>query len=138
MAALAALAGCHLVDQRFFDARAGAKPVPPKPAVAAPPAPPPALVTIRYTVPDPPYEAALTNAVQRALARRADAIFSVEVRVPVAGTPAAQAELARGGTATARELAQAIVSAGADEGQVETAIRADPFARVKEATVGVH
>lgn len=132
-----ALGGCPLLDQRAFNPHAGDKPrvavAPPKPL---PPGPPP-LVAIDFTTSAPAYEEELANAVRRALAVRPDVIFSVEVLVPVSGGPAAQADQARAGAETARRIAQTIVEAGADQGQIETAVRADPARRVEQALVRV-
>ncbi len=135
--AAAAVAGCTLIDQRTFNPHAGEKP---KLAVAAPkPLPPgaPPLVEIGFATPNPPYQEELANAVRQALARRPDAIFTVEVLVPVQGSPEAQADQARQGAATARRIAQTIVEAGADQGQIELAVRADPARRVEKAEIRV-
>jgi hypothetical protein len=123
------LPACHLVDQRDFNAAAGRKPVPP--VVAAKPVPEvPALVTIRYTTPDPPYREALTDAVHKALARKADVLFTVSTIVPRADNPNEAAE-------SGREVAQAIVSAGAAPGQVEELVSVEPGATVREVIVKV-
>ena len=142
---LAGLAGCHLVDQRDFDAKAGSPPAPPVAAAPAPAAP--SLVTIRYATPDPQYREALAGAVQRALARRRDVLFVVTTLVPAspsasaqgAGSPSpdAQAEQAAAASAQGREVAQAIVEAGAEPGQVEQAVRVQPGLAVKEVRVSV-
>jgi hypothetical protein len=131
------LAGCHLIDQRDFDKNAGMPPSPPK--VAAAPAPKSAaLVTIDFDRPDPPYAQELANAVQAAMARKPDVLFTVQTFVPVSGAPDAQAEQARQGAVTGREVAEAIVADGADQGQVELAVRADPGRQVKQVQVLVH
>jgi hypothetical protein len=130
-----AAAACHLVDQRDFDANAGRKPVPKVVAFPAPPAP--SLVTIRYTVPDPDYRQAVTRVVQQALARKRDALFMVTTRVPASGTIAAQAEAAERAAASGREVAQAIVDAGAVPGQVAQTLRMDPATTTREVIVTV-
>lgn len=124
----ACLSGCHLVDQRDFDADAGR---PPKPR-ALPPGrpPPPALVTIRYTTPEPQYRDALAAVVTAALARKHDVLFTVTSVVPAAASPEEAA-------ASGREVAQAIVDDGAEAGQVEQAVRLDPGVTVKVVTVNV-
>lgn len=124
-----ALSGCHLVDQRDFDAAAG-RPPKPRPAPPGPP-PPPALVTIRYTTPEPQYRDALAAVVARALARKRDVLFTVTSVVPDAASPEEAA-------ASGREVAQAIVDDGAEAGQVEQAVRLDSGAVVKTVTVNVH
>jgi hypothetical protein len=124
-----AVAGCHLVDQRDFDADAGR---PPKPRVLPPgPPPPPALVTIRYTTPEPQYRDRLAALVARALARKRDVLFTVTSSVPEAASPEEAAS-------SGHEVAQAIVDDGAEAGQVEQAVRLDPAITVKEVTVNVH
>ncbi len=134
---LLALSGCHLIDQRDFDKNAGKAPVPP-PVAAGPPAKSAALVTIDYDVPAPSYAQELANAVQAALARKPDVLFTVQTLVPVRGSAEAQADQARQGAATGRQVAEAIVADGADQGQVELAVRADPGRLVKQVQVLVH
>jgi hypothetical protein len=135
--ALLALSGCHLIDQRDFDRNAGRPPSPPRLA-AAPAAKSAALVTIDFDRPDPAYAQELANAVQAALARKPDVLFTVQTLVPVSGAPADQAEQARQGAVTGREVAEAVVADGADQGQVELAVRADPGRLVKQVQVLVH
>lgn len=125
----AILSGCHLIDQRDFNTAAGRRPTPPPSPRAAPP--PPSLVTIRYTTPDPQYRPSLEAVVQKALARKADVLFTVTSIVPAALSPEDAA-------ASGREVAQAIVDDGAEAGQVEQAVRLDAAATVKVVTVNVH
>jgi hypothetical protein len=130
------LPACHLVDQRDFFARAGSKPVPP--VVAGPPVPAvPALVTIRYTTPNPAYQDVLTDAVHRALARKPDVLFSVATLIPPAGSADASADAQALAAASGREVAQTIVAAGAQPGQVEQLVSVDPSATVREVVVRV-
>ncbi len=130
------LAGCYLVDQRTFDAKAGRKPVPP--VVAGPPGhAAPALVTIRYTTPDPEYQDVLASAVHRALARKPDALFSVTTMVPPAENADQAADAAQAAAASGREVAQAIVADGASPGQVEQLVNLDPLLSVREVVVKV-
>ncbi len=125
----ATLPGCHLVDQRDFDAAAGQPPAPRLPPPAPPP--PPALLTIRYTTPEPDYRDRLAAAVGKALARKRDVLFTVTSLVPATDPP----ETA---TAAGREVAQAIVDDGAEPGQVEQAVRLDQAATVRTVSVSVH
>jgi hypothetical protein len=136
-AALFALASCHLVDQRDFNANAGKKPVPQAAPVVAIAGPKP-LVTIDYTMPDPDYSAELSVAVKRALAVKSNVLFSVTVLAPLAATPEAQAAALQDAAATGREIAEAIVANGADEGQVELTVRGDAGVTVREVRVFVH
>jgi hypothetical protein len=132
------LAACHLVDQRDFDAHAGDRPAlphGPAPKVAVPA---PALVMIRYDVPDPPYREALATAVARALARKHDVIFTVTSIVPSAGDVSAQVAAEGAAASSGRDVAAAIVADGADPGQVEQAVRQDSAAMVREVRVDVH
>ncbi len=122
-------AGCHLIDQRDFDASAGLRPVPPR-ISPPPPAAAPTLVTIRYTTAQPQYREALTGAVQRALARKADVLFTVTTLVPGQLTPDT--------VMSGRDVAQTIVDAGAAPGQVEQTVRQQPGLSVKEILVSVH
>jgi hypothetical protein len=130
------LPACHLVDQRDFNAQAG---VPPKhKVVQAKPVPTvPALVTIRYTEPNPPYQEALTNAVHAALARKPDVLFTVATIVPQAPNLAKSADLGAQDAASGREVAQTIVNAGAAPSQVEQIVSIDPSAAYREVVVRV-
>jgi hypothetical protein len=128
-------AACYLVDQRSFDRNAGRPPA--KPRVAVHVTPDPALVTIRYTTPDPIYRPALDPAVRKALALKQDALFTVTTRIPPAATIAAQAQSATDAAASGRQVAQAIVDAGAAPGQVEQLLRVDSAVSQKEISVAV-
>ncbi len=130
-----ALAGCHLVDERDFDRTAER---PPTPKVVSAPPPPPSLVRIRYTTPNPDYHDALASLVQRALARKADVLFTVSTLVPPASDADAQADAAETAAASGREVAQQIVDDGASSGQVEQLVRVAPGLTVTEVTVDVH
>jgi hypothetical protein len=134
---LGALPSCHLIDQRSFDKNAGVKPVPPPGPVVKSTAVAP-LVTIAYTTPDPDYASELTVAVKRALALKPNVLFSVQSFVPLAATPAAQATALQAAAAAGREIAEAIIADGADQGQIEHTVRADPSLHVQEVRVFVH
>lgn len=132
-------AGCHLVDQRDFDANAGKKPVPA--AVAAPVGPkgPGPLVKIRFGAgEEPAYREALAVAVQRALTRKHDVLFTVTSLVAAAGSVQAQENAEAAAIERGREVAQAIVDEGAERGQVEQAVRAEPGVTGTEVRVDVH
>ena len=137
LAALLCLGGCHLLDQRDFDARAGMAPVSPAVPVRVAKGPQP-LLRVRYDTPDPDYAPALRDAVQRAIAVKPDVLFSVQTLVPLAATPDAQAASQLAAAATGREIAEAIVTDGADEGQIEQAVRGDPGVQAKEVRIFVH
>jgi hypothetical protein len=131
------LAGCHLVDQRDFDSRAGRPPVlpvAPGPIVFGPKP----LLRIAYDTPDPDYAPPLADAVRRAMTVKPGVLFTVQTLVPVAPSPDAQAEALRAAAATGREIADAIVTDGADPGQIELAVKADPGVKVKEVLIFVH
>jgi hypothetical protein len=134
---LAALAGCHLVDQRDFDRRAGRPPV----LQAAPPVAftgPQPLLRIAYDAPDPDYSQALSAAVKRAMAVKPGVLFTVQTLVPLSATPDAQAIAQSAAAATGREIAEAIVADGADAGQVELAVKGEVGLKAKEVRVFVH
>jgi len=134
---LPGLAGCHLIDQRDFNPSAG---LPPKPPVAAAtgPAGPGALITISYGSGEPAYAQALADAVQHAMAAKANVLFTVQTLVPLEGNADAQAASLQAATANGREVAESIVADGADPGQIELAVRADPTQKVKLVRVFVH
>jgi len=133
----AALGACHLIDQRDFNPNAGKPPVP---KVAAGPAlpGPAALLTISYANGDPAYAQGLTAAVTRALTAKPNVLFTVQTLVPLEGNADAQATALQAATGTAREIAEAIVTDGADQGQIELAVRADPGVKAKEVRIFVH
>ncbi len=130
-----ALAGCHLVDQRDFNAHAGEKPKPPA-APAGPPGPG-ALLTIDYARGAPNYAASLAQSVQNALAVKKSVLFSVRTLVPPAATPDAQIAELRDAAATGREIAESIVTDGADQAQVEQSVGTDASLHDKEVLVFV-
>ncbi len=131
------LCACHLVDQRDFDKRAGRKPVLPVVA-AAPPVGPDALLRIGYETPDPVYAPALAAAVQRAVTLKPGVLFTVQTLVPLEATPDLQAAALREAARTGREVAEAMVVDGAEQGQIEMAVRGDAGVRFKEVRVFVH
>jgi hypothetical protein len=136
-AGLLALTGCHLVDQRTFDRHAGAKPQPPAAKVVATHGPQP-LLTITYDNPDPDYARPLANAVQRALAVKPDVLFTVQILVPPSGPPDAQARAEIAAAATGREIEEAMVADGADQGQIEMAVKGDASVKTKDVRIYVH
>ena len=106
--------------------------------MAAPAAPTPPLLTIRYDVPSPDYASALRVVVRQAMARKPDVLFEVVTLVPATGTPAQQVAAAQAANANGRAVAQGIVTDGADVGQLEMAARADPAVTTREVRVYVH
>jgi len=133
----AGLGGCHLIDQRDFNPNAGKPPMPK--VAAAPPSPgPAALLTISYANGDPAYAQGLSEAVTHALTAKPNVLFTVQTLVPLEGDANAQAGALQAAAGTAREVAEAIVTDGADQGQIELAVRADPGVKAKEVRVFVH
>jgi hypothetical protein len=120
---LAALGGCHLVDQRDFVADADKPPVVPVPP-PAPPGPSNALVVIRFPAADD-WRSTLGVAVGLARSRKPDVLFTVQSAVPRVGSPADQADALARTAGDARAVADAIVSDGADRSQVELTAQAD-------------
>ncbi|MBB2204733.1 hypothetical protein [Gluconacetobacter takamatsuzukensis] len=120
------LAGCDLVDQRTFDARASRPPVPHYPPPPPAPRPVPPLVDIRAGTPDSQWRPALDSAVARALARKPNVLFVVRVVVPAGPTPEQEAQAMRQAVASyGQAVAAAIVAAGARPEQVEMAAMSD-------------
>ena len=134
---LGGLAACHLVDQRDFNKNAQRKPVPP-PGKAMKFTGPAPLITIDYTTPEPNYAAELTVAVKHALALKPNVLFTVQAMVPLAATPDEQAAALQTAAAAGREIGDAIVANGADQGQIELTVRGDPSLHVQEVRVFVH
>ncbi len=132
-----ALVGCRLVDQRSFDPAAPGSFA--MRSTVGPSVPPtPALITIRYTTPDPDYANALKVAVDAARRRKPDVLFHVETVVPASGSPDEQVQAARLASTSGRAVADAIAADGADVGQIELAAAADPAVKVREVRVYVH
>ena len=134
---LAALPSCKIIDQRTFDPNAGTKPLPPPGPPAAPHGPGP-LITITYTQPEPNYASELAVAVKRALSLKSNVLFTVQAAVPLAATPAEQGVALQNAAAACREISEAIIADGADQGQIELSVRADPAVKVQEVRVFVH
>ena len=137
LAGLLLLTGCHLVDQRDFDRHAGTKPQPPPGKAVAARGPEP-LLHIVYDNPDPDYARPLAAAVQRAMAVKPDVLFTVQTLVPLAGTPDEQAQVQIAAAAAGREIAEAMVADGADQGQIEMAVKGDAGVKTKEVRIFVH
>jgi hypothetical protein len=76
--------------------------------------------------------------VTRALTAKPNVLFTVQGLVPLAGDANAQAEALQAATATTREIAEAIVTDGADQGQIELAVRVDGGVKAKEVRIFVH
>lgn len=128
------LAGCTLIDQRFFNPMAG---LPAKAPVVPGPAPIPPLVAIDFGKPNPDYAASLNQAVAAALARKADAQFDVVTIVPATGTAAQQTEAAVGLIPDAREVARAINRDGVDDDRIHLLAHADAGVSTRQVQVFV-
>ncbi len=133
---LAGLGACHLIDQRDFNPEAGKPPVVKKAAAPAA-AGPGALLTISYANGDPAYAHELAASVTRALTAKPNVLFSVQTLVPLEGNADAQAAALQAAAGTGREVAEAIVTDGADQGQIELAVRADPEVKAKVVRIFV-
>jgi hypothetical protein len=134
------LCGCKLVDQRTFDRTAGRPPMPRVPAapVARGPAPIPPLFVVHAGLPDEAWQPDLRGAVNEALARKPNALFTVESVVPVARSPAAQAAaLQAAATQAGRPVADALGADGARPGQIEMSAAVDPAVKTPEVRIFV-
>ena len=133
IAALAVLVtGCTLVDQRTFrsaGAQAGADEL----ARASLPALP--LIVVRFDAPID--QAAITQAVELAQARREAAVFDVIAPIPASASREAQAAAMAQGRADAERVASALAEAGAPRGRIEIGARAEGVAGVREIRVYV-
>ncbi len=112
------MAGCKLVDQRTFVAHADAPPVvhvPPGKTIAAVPP----LLAIRLPAGPDQWSGPLKVAVDLALSRKPDVLFTVESVVPAQGTASDQAARLARATADAQTVAAAIVADGVDPLQVQ-------------------
>jgi hypothetical protein len=134
------LPGCKLVDQRTFDRSAGRAPVPhvPPSKVARGPGPVPPLFVVHSGLADEDWQPDLRQAVGAALARKRNALFTIEGVAPVAASPAAQAAALGDTTASnSRPVADAIIADGAQAAQVEMTAISDPAVHTPEVRVFV-
>lgn len=130
-------AGCTLIDQRSFNPQAGIRPQ--LPAAPAPKASgPAALLTIRYTTPDPAYADELATAVKHALAIKPNVYFTIQTHMPFTGSYESQQAALTEAAASGREIAESIIADGADQGQVEQTVQIDPAVKVREVRIFVH
>ena len=135
------LPGCKLVDQRTFDRSAGRAPVPhvPPTRIASGPGPVPPLFVVHSGLADEDWQPDLRRAVGDALARKRNALFTVEGVALVAASPAAQASALSDATASnGRLVAEAIIADGAQAAQVEMTAISDPAVHAPEVRVFVH
>lgn len=111
--------GCTLIDQNTFNPAASARPIVPRPpiaaAVAAPPGPPP-LLTLR---PGQPLQDAVRQAVAAARRRKPDVVFDVVAMLPDdAGMEAGPGNQTASSSAEAGTVARAITAQGVPPGRV--------------------
>ncbi|MCQ8278364.1 hypothetical protein NFI95_07855 [Acetobacteraceae bacterium KSS8] len=124
--AVMSAAGCKLIDQRTFDPDVNRKPVPVMPPAPPAPKPVPPLARVQFAAPPESWKPGLTAIVREALARKPDALFTVQTVVPAVGTTEQQAAAMEkavhdGGQA----VAQTIQDAGATTAQINMAATTD-------------
>jgi hypothetical protein len=123
---LAALTGCHLVDQTDF------RPKPPAPPPAPPPVPDPEtrapLVTIDYAKANPDYTTALTAAIHAVESKRPGVLYDV---VAVAG----DSNAALAARPHAAEVMIAIEADGVIPARVQLGLRIDPGRKIPQVRV---
>jgi hypothetical protein len=133
------LSGCKLIDQRTFDRNADRVPVshlhlP----VAQGPAPIPPLFVVHGGGSDEDWQPDLRAAVAEALARKPNALFTVQSVVPPASSPAAQAAALQTATAgIGRSVADALDADGARPAQIEMSAASDPAVKTPEVRIFV-
>ncbi len=134
LACLLTLSACKLIDQRTFAPAPEAAP----PAAAARSietrAP---LITVAAGTQLATYEALLGSTVRAAEARDPAVRFDVISVVPASGTVAEQIKAAEAARASAADVANALIAAGAGEERVHLGARADPTARNPQVRVYV-
>lgn len=124
--ALLSAAGCKLIDQRTFDPDVNRKPVPVVPPAPPAPRPIPPLATVRFGAPPESWQPDLSAIVKQALARKPDALFTVQTVVPGTGTAEQQAKAIEKAVHDGGEpVAQTIHDAGAGTAQINMTATTD-------------
>lgn len=133
------LCGCKLIDQRTFDRNADRPPVPHVHApIARAVATTPPLFVVHSGQPDDEWQPNLRGAVSEALARKPNALFTVQSVVPVAASPAAEAAALQGATAgIGRSVADALGVDGAPPAQIQMSAATDPAIKSPEVRIFV-
>jgi hypothetical protein len=131
-----ALAGCKLIDQTTFAPQAET-PAPAQLAALPPVAGRPALLSIRYSTPNPQYGDALRTAVAAAEERRPGAQYDVVAVVPVPKDPALQLRDLNQGRQDATRVMQAMMALGVPDTRIALGARTDPSITVREVRVYV-
>jgi len=131
-----ALAGCKLIDQTTFSPQAET-PEPAQLAALAPIGDRPALLSIRYSTPDPQYADALRTAVSAAEERRPGAQYDVVAVVPVPKDPALQLRDLNQGRQDATGVMRAMMALGVPDTRIALGARTDPAITVREVRVYV-
>ncbi|MDG6095092.1 hypothetical protein LOC54_08205 [Acetobacter sp. AN02] len=113
---------CDLVDQRTFNPKASRPPVPYiPPAKPGRPATPP-LIEVEAGTPQEEWENTLRTLTKRALARKPDVLFTVQITAPSGADATEDARtLSRITASDGQPVAATIISAGANPAQVEMA-----------------
>ncbi len=131
-AALLALAGCKLIDQRTFEPAAAA---PTAADLARPALPPLPLLTIAFTVPDADWRPAVRDAVRAAEARKRDVVFSVVAPIPTTASRDAQDVATRQGQEDAALVAREVHLNGVPPERIAIGLRGDAGAPRREVRV---
>jgi hypothetical protein len=131
-----ALAGCKLIDQTTFAPQAE-MPEPAQLAALPPVGERPALLSIRYSTPNPQYGEALRTAVAAAEERRPGSIYDVVAVVPVPKDPALQLRDLDQGRQDATRVMQAMMALGVPDTRIALGARTDPSITVREVRVYV-
>ena len=136
LALLATLAGCKLIDQTTF-APAPVQPSEARIASLRPVQERPALLSIRYSTPDPAYGQALRTAVTAAEQRRPGTAYDVVALVPAAADPALLAQELGKARQDAAGVMQAMMALGVPDTRISLGARTDPALKVREVRVYV-
>jgi hypothetical protein len=129
----ALLPGCKLLDQTTFE---------PSPEAAALPAPAPAraetrpaLVTVRYDVPNPAWRDLLRYAITEAERRRPGLDYEVVAVAPASGAIADQVVALQVARRDGTEIMRAITALGVAPSRLRLSARTDPAATAREVRV---
>jgi hypothetical protein len=132
LAALLALSGCRLVDQRTFE-RAPAAPT--AAALARPGLPKLPVLTIAFVVADADWRPSVHEAVRAALAHKPDAMFAVVTPIPTAAGRDAQDAFTKQGREDATAVAREVQASGATPDHVTIGLQGDAGSPRREVRI---
>ena len=135
LAALLALGGCKMLDQRTFE-RAPTGPSPA--ALNGPVLPPLPIARLQPANPDSAWRAQLDTAVRQALAYNPDTHFDVMTPIPSSASRTIQDGYERSGTLDAQAVAAALQQDGVDAAHITIGFQGDAGKPAREVRLYTH